>query len=46
MGDFNWLTTDELEEFEVSIIGNDSDYGFIRELNIDYPDHLHNSHNE
>lgn len=44
-GCFRWLTIDELN-LDPKSIGDDSDDGYVYEVDLEYPAHLHNSHND
>jgi hypothetical protein len=43
---FQWMTDDQLENFDVQTIADDSDEGYILEVDLDYPHELHNLHND
>lgn len=40
------MSTEELDKTDVLNIADDSNYGYIFEVDIDYPKDLHNFHNE
>lgn len=44
--DFQWLTKSELEKIDVKALKSDSSYGYILEVDLDYPENLHKSHND
>ncbi|CAG9790332.1 unnamed protein product [Diatraea saccharalis] len=44
--DFSFLSLREVNNFNVFNISNDSDYGYILEVDLLYPDHLHQSHSD
>lgn len=44
--DFEWLTPDQLEQLDVSSIADDADTGYILEVDLDYPSHLHDQHSD
>ena len=41
-----WLTSDELTDFDYSQVSDDSDRGYILEVDLTYPKHLHDEHSE
>lgn len=45
-GSFQWLTNSEIEKINIKALKTDSSYGYIFEVDIDYPDKLHKSHND
>ncbi|XP_066916398.1 uncharacterized protein [Clytia hemisphaerica] len=45
-GNFQWLQDDEIEQFDVSIISDEAEDGFIIECDLDYPAILHDAHSE
>lgn len=45
-GDFRWLNNDEIENFDCSIIDDNSPKGYILEVDLEYPQHLHDKHND
>ena len=44
-GIFAWLDQSEIDEFDVNKIKKDSSVGYILEVDLDYPKHLHTQHN-
>jgi len=44
--DFAWLTDEEIEEFDVTEIPEDSEDGYILEVDLEYPQELHDSHSD
>lgn len=44
--DFAWLTEEQINTFDVSKIGDYDETGFILEVDLDYPVHLHNNHSD
>ena len=42
---FKWMTAREIERFNVRAVKDDAEEGYILEVDLDYPDHLHHSHN-
>ena len=45
-GDFKFLSPKEIEEFDMSKTAATDDIGFILEVDLKYPVHLHESHND
>lgn len=43
---FAWVSNEKIENFDVMSIPNDSDKGYVLEVDIDYPSTLHDEHNE
>ena len=41
-----WMTSDELERFNVMNIPDDADEGYILEVDLDYPHEIHSHHND
>lgn len=46
ISEFRFLTTREIKYFNVMNITDDNDYGYILEVDLLYPDHLHKSHED
>lgn len=44
--DFEWLTAEDLLNLDVSSIPDDGDQGYILEVDLEYPHHLHDYHND
>ena len=44
-GGFRWLTQWECKRFDISKISEQDSVGYILEVDMDYPEHLHNEHN-
>lgn len=42
--DFRWLSQDEIESLDVENFNADEDVGLILEVDLSYPDHLHDKH--
>jgi len=45
-GNFNFLTPEEIANFRVQDIADDSKTGYVLECDLEYPDDLHESHND
>ena len=45
-GGFKWLSEDEIRDFELALINEDAPEGFILEVDLEYPEYLHDSHND
>ena len=45
-GNFQFLSPKEIEEFNMSKTAATDDIGFILEVNLKYPVHLHESHSD
>ena len=41
--EFEWINVEEIPN--IKYVAADSDYGYIMEVNLEYPQHLHNAHN-
>lgn len=46
ISDFRFLSLSEIESLNVESISNDAPYGYILEVDLLYPEELHNSHND
>ena len=44
--EFYWLSEDEINQLDIMTIADDSDTGFILEVDLDYPSILHEEHND
>lgn len=44
--DFSWMTPQDIVNFEVVQISDDSDIGYVLEVDLEYPKHLHSLHND
>lgn len=44
--DFRWLSAKEVSELDIRNIDKNSKTGYILEVTIEYPSHLHNLHND
>ena len=45
-GGFVWMNEGEINGFNVSLVGSNSDGGYILEVDLEYPDELHDAHND
>ena len=43
---FKWVTASEFTSFNILELEDDSKYGYIFEVDLEYPSHLHDSHND
>ena len=43
---FEWMTNEEICQFDVNKVGDDDSIGYILEVNLDYPNHLHDVHSD
>ncbi|GFT25899.1 c2H2-type domain-containing protein [Trichonephila clavipes] len=46
VGNFRWLDSEQLSKFNVLELDEDSDIGYILEVDLLYPKHLHNKHKD
>ena len=46
IGDFTFLAEDEVASFHIDAATKSDDYGYILEVNLEYPEHLHDSHTD
>lgn len=46
MGNFSWLTRSEVKNFDVLKCKKNSAVGYILEVDLEYPSHLHDKHND
>ena len=44
--DFTWMSEDEIATLDVTKIADDSDTGYFLEVDLEYPAHLHDHHND
>ena len=44
--DFDFLLKDQIANFDINSILDDSPTGYILEVDIDYPSHLHDIHSD
>ena len=45
-GRFKWLSEEEINEVNFDLVDNESSVGYILEVNLEYPDKLHELHND
>ena len=43
-GEFEWL--ENIDEFDINSVSEESDSGFFLEVDLEYPDELHELHND
>ena len=43
---FKWLNWKEIEKFDINVISKNSLHGFILEVDLGYPNELHESHHD
>ena len=43
---FRWLSSEEIEALDITAVADDSDRGYILEVDLDYPSDLHELHND
>ena len=46
IGDFTFLPEDEVASFDLDATTKSDDYGYILEVDLKYPEHLHDSHSD
>ena len=46
ISDFRWLSRDEIDALEISTLPTDSEIGYILEVDLEYPRHLHDLHSD
>ncbi|KAJ4445518.1 hypothetical protein ANN_12198 [Periplaneta americana] len=45
-GGFAWLTDEEIRHFDLQAVNDDSEIGYVLEVDIEYPNHLFEKHKE
>ncbi|KAK3107584.1 hypothetical protein FSP39_017789 [Pinctada imbricata] len=45
-GGFRWLSRDEVETLDITTIALDGEKGYVLEVDLEYPDHLHDDHSD
>ena len=43
---FRWLSLSEIKELKIMEIDDDAEIGYTLEVDLDYPEHLHDAHND
>ena len=43
---FDWLSEDEINEIDISNVADDSDVGYVLEVDLKYPTELHDLHSD
>jgi hypothetical protein len=46
ISDFRFLTDEEVRQIDFDAVTDDSETGFIREVDLTYPQHLYDAHND
>ena len=46
IGDFTFLPEDEVASFGLDATTKSDDYGYILKVDLQYPEHLHDSHSD
>ena len=46
ISDFQWMDRKEIECLNIKKISKDAEYGYVFEVDMEYPTHLHSNHNE
>jgi hypothetical protein len=46
VGGFRWLEKEEFEHLNINSVSDDSEDGYVLEVDLDYPPELHDHHNE
>jgi hypothetical protein len=44
VGDYQWLTKDQIKSLNIASIPKNGFYGYVFEVDLSYPTHLHASH--
>ena len=45
-GNFDWMIEEQISNLDVTSLPNDSDTGYILEVDLEYPKTLHDSHSD
>ena len=45
-GEFKWLSKKEIDEFDLNLVKENSSVGYILEVGLEYPNELHDLHND
>lgn len=46
VGEFRWLCSEEISKLDIMNVKKDANTGYILEVTLDYPNHLHDLHND
>ena len=46
VSDFSWMSKEEINSLDIMSVSNDAEYGYVFEVDINYPECLHEKHNE
>lgn len=46
MAQFTWMTTEELDQLDVTTIADDAQWGYVLEIDLEYPPEIHQSHSD
>lgn len=44
--DFSWVSDDEIKSIEISKVSDNADIGYVFEVDLEYPENLHDDHND
>ena len=44
--EFKWLNQEEINKFDLNLIGGNGSIGYTIEIDLEYPDELHELHND
>jgi len=44
-GEYSWLSEQEIQQLDISAVPDDADFGYLLEVDLHYPPHLHDLHN-
>ena len=44
IGDYHWLTQEEINNLDIMNLKEDDDHGYVFEVDLEYPAHLHAHH--
>jgi hypothetical protein len=45
-GEFRWLTENDINQFNLTDVSDENDKGYILEVDLEYPEYLHDDHND
>ena len=43
---FKWVADDDIQNFDVNMVSDDADKGYILEVDLQYPEELHDIHSD